>query len=208
MRERNPDDKKRRLLDAALTEFARSGLAGTRIDTIASRAACSAGLVYTYFGSKEALFDAVLADISERTVAEVALDPADLPGYARRLHEAGVEHPDVQRFATWYQLERTGGRSTATDEAMSSKIEAIRRAQEHADTPPAPDAAPATLDPALDPAALALAVQALARMWFTEPEAVTAVVDPEHDEAYRSRAVEAAAAALVAGARIEASGAR
>jgi AcrR family transcriptional regulator len=47
MTTRNPDDKKQRLLDAALVEFAAHGIAATRTDAIAARAGCSSGSIYT-----------------------------------------------------------------------------------------------------------------------------------------------------------------
>lgn len=188
MRERNPESKKRRLLEAALAEFARRGLAATRIEDIAARAQCSSGLVYTYFGSKEALFDAVLGVITERAIAEVPMDAADLAGYARRLHETGAAHEDVRRFVAWYQLEQPGGRVPEADAAMTSKIDAIRAAQRVG-----------AVRGDLDAPVIALAVQALARMWITEPEAVTATVDPRRDEGVRADAVHDVVTALLDG---------
>lgn len=48
------------ILDAARAEFAESGLGGGRIDAIADRAGCNKAMIYHYFGSKDALFAAVL----------------------------------------------------------------------------------------------------------------------------------------------------
>jgi AcrR family transcriptional regulator len=59
---RNAEATKRRILDAALEEFAKFGLGGARVDTIADRAAANKGLIYAYFGSKENLFTAVLEE--------------------------------------------------------------------------------------------------------------------------------------------------
>jgi AcrR family transcriptional regulator len=47
---------------AAKREFARLGLGGARIDTIAERAKANKRMIYHYFDSKEALFTAVLED--------------------------------------------------------------------------------------------------------------------------------------------------
>ncbi|AHG71986.1 TetR/AcrR family transcriptional regulator [Burkholderia pseudomallei] len=49
------------ILDAALAEFSASGFAGARIDDIAARAGMSKGGVYTHFGSKDEIFEALLA---------------------------------------------------------------------------------------------------------------------------------------------------
>jgi AcrR family transcriptional regulator len=52
---------KERLLEAATAEFAAHGIAGARVDRIAAAARANKQLIYAYFGSKEQLFDAVLA---------------------------------------------------------------------------------------------------------------------------------------------------
>ncbi|KVK91062.1 TetR/AcrR family transcriptional regulator [Burkholderia sp. MSMB1498] len=48
------------ILDAALAEFSASGFVGARIDDIAARAGMSKGGVYTHFGSKDEIFEALL----------------------------------------------------------------------------------------------------------------------------------------------------
>lgn len=52
--------RRRQLLDAAARVFARNGYAGTRIEDIASEGNASKGLIYHYFGSKEAVFVALV----------------------------------------------------------------------------------------------------------------------------------------------------
>ena len=47
MAARDPEDKRRRLIAAGLEEFSERGLAGARLDRIAKRAECSAGLLYS-----------------------------------------------------------------------------------------------------------------------------------------------------------------
>ena len=188
MRVRDPDSKKRQLVEAALAEFAAHGLAGGRIDAIAKRAGCSAGLVYTYFGSKEGLFDAVLADIAAATVATIPITGDDLPGYAERLHDANQAHPDAVRFITWYQLERdpTGDAPATADDTVRHKVEVIREAQENGlvrDDIPAP--------------ALLLTIQAIARMWVTEPRSLLTAVDPTSNEEFRRDSVRLAVTALI-----------
>ena len=49
-----------RILAAATTEFAAKGLLGARVDAIAERSGANKRMIYHYFGSKEALFTAVL----------------------------------------------------------------------------------------------------------------------------------------------------
>ncbi len=74
-RPRRPAETRERILAAATEEFAARGLAGARVDAIATRARANKRMLYHYFGNKDALFTAVLerayADIRAR---EGALD--------------------------------------------------------------------------------------------------------------------------------------
>ncbi len=62
MRRRRPDATRRRILDAATSEFAAKGLAGSRVNEIARRARINKRMLYHYFGDKEALWLAVLEE--------------------------------------------------------------------------------------------------------------------------------------------------
>ncbi|WP_348641103.1 TetR family transcriptional regulator [Martelella sp. HB161492] len=53
-------DTRRRLLDAALHEFARFGFDGARLERIAAEAGCAKRMLYYYFGNKEHVYLAVL----------------------------------------------------------------------------------------------------------------------------------------------------
>ncbi|TPW28940.1 TetR/AcrR family transcriptional regulator [Martelella alba] len=53
-------DKRQRLLDAALHEFARFGFDGGRLERIAAEAGCAKRMLYYYFGNKEDVYLAVL----------------------------------------------------------------------------------------------------------------------------------------------------
>jgi AcrR family transcriptional regulator len=97
---------RRRILDAATEEFARYGIAGARVDRIAGEAGSNKARIYAYYGSKEALFDAVLADNVTSIVDAAHLDGADLPGYAVALYDAYLANPHWLRLATWTRLER------------------------------------------------------------------------------------------------------
>jgi AcrR family transcriptional regulator len=122
---------RRRLLDAAAQEFAAYGIAGARVDRIAVAAKSNKAQIYHYFGSKDALFDAVFHELVVRTVREVPIDPADLPGYAARLFDGYEDHPQVQRLATWYRLERAETDSPLEIVVASNhaKVDAIASAQ-------------------------------------------------------------------------------
>ncbi|HEX4702671.1 MAG TPA: TetR family transcriptional regulator [Pseudonocardiaceae bacterium] len=162
---RDPEAKRQQLLAAGLSEFAAYGIAGARIDRIAKLAGCSAGLVYSYFGSKDELFEAVFEDIIARTLAEIPITPDDLPGYAGRLFDSYERHPEMIRMITWYQLERagTGAAIPAVLAATRAKTEAIRGAQ-HA----------GTVSTRFDAEQVLAMVLNMSVMWLTQlPEAVS-----------------------------------
>lgn len=62
----------RRILDAALAEFGEKGFSESSIVSITGRAKVALGTFYTYFDSKEALFAALVADMSARVREAVA----------------------------------------------------------------------------------------------------------------------------------------
>ncbi|MEO7786811.1 MAG: TetR/AcrR family transcriptional regulator [Sphingomicrobium sp.] len=62
----------RRILDAALGEFGTRGFADSSIASITQRAEVALGTFYTYFDSKEALFAALVRDMSEQVRLAVA----------------------------------------------------------------------------------------------------------------------------------------
>lgn len=130
--DRDSEATKRRLIDAATQEFAARGIAGARVDRIATAARSNKAQIYHYFGSKEALFDAAFADMASSTVDEVPIDASDLPGYAGRLFDSYQRRPWVQRLVTWYLLERGDSDQepmSAVVESNRAKVAAIEKAQ-------------------------------------------------------------------------------
>src|SRR5690349_17933351 len=103
---RDAEATKKRLLEAAATEFAERGIAGARVDRIAAAATANKALIYSYFGSKEELFDAVFNALVVDTVQDVPIDADDLPGYAGRLFDRSLAQPAAVRLALWHSLER------------------------------------------------------------------------------------------------------
>lgn len=113
-RTRDPSATKARLLKAATEEFAAHGISGARIDRIEAAAKANRALIYSYFGNKDGLFDAVMDAAVARVLGEVPFTPEDLPGYAGRLFDFLVANPHQLRLATWHRLERAGaGHETA-----------------------------------------------------------------------------------------------
>lgn len=95
-----------RILEAACEEFASRGLAGARVERIATAAGSNVRMIYAYFGSKDALFDAAFEHLVQAMNAEVPPDGADLPGWAARLVEFHERDPRALRVSLWAQLER------------------------------------------------------------------------------------------------------
>lgn len=122
---------RQRLLEAAAAEFSEKGIAGARVDRIAAAAGCNKALIYSYFGSKEQLFDAVFEAHVAEVARETPIDAADLPAYAGRLFDGFQARPQVLRLATWYELEH--GPTVAIPEPVARsnqhKAAAIAKAQ-------------------------------------------------------------------------------
>ncbi|MEU4829104.1 TetR family transcriptional regulator [Streptosporangium sp. NPDC023615] len=159
---------RRRLLDAATAEFAAHGIAGARVDRIAADARANKAQLYAYFTSKDGLFDAVFGEHIDMIVNTVPLDGGDLPGYAVRLYDAYLEHPELVRLATWARLERTptGALFTPAEPPATA---------EHASTAEHPDARKLRaiadaqdsghIDPSLAPADVLSIVTAMSMTW-------------------------------------------
>jgi AcrR family transcriptional regulator len=120
---------KKRLLAAAYEEFAQFGLAGARVDRIAEAAQANKRLIYVHFGNKSDLFDLVVANSLADLAEAVPFTAEDLPGYAGRLFDYLLEHPQVLRLTGWSQLERPEA-SPAQVDAYRPKIAAIAGAQQ------------------------------------------------------------------------------
>jgi AcrR family transcriptional regulator len=73
----------RKLLDAAAKEFADLGFHAASISGITRRAGTALGSFYTYFDSKEAIFSALVKDMSESVAREAAAGMTDASGIAR-----------------------------------------------------------------------------------------------------------------------------
>ena len=120
-----------RILDAAIAEFSRYGIAGARVDRVAAAAGANKSLIYQYIGNKDHLFDAVFETIVVRTIDEVPIDGSDLAGYAARLFDAHITRPEPMRIGRWDELERDGAglRSPAVLQAMTAKTKVVAAAQ-------------------------------------------------------------------------------
>ncbi|MBG6246717.1 TetR family transcriptional regulator [Candidatus Symbiopectobacterium sp. 'North America'] len=98
---------KRKILDAAMTEFARFGPDGTTQERIAKLAGVNKERVYNYFGDKRTLFSAVLC--SELAKVALALPITsfaveDIGDYAGRAYDYHLDNPELSRLLRWEGL--------------------------------------------------------------------------------------------------------
>ena len=127
---RNVELTKQRILEAATEEFSEHGYSGARVDRIAASAAANKALIYSYFGNKEKLFEAVLQEIMTQVVRDVRMDAFDLPGYLERRLEWQFHNPTLARIATWAELDPESLPTLLTGhEARARKLSAISEAQ-------------------------------------------------------------------------------
>ena len=149
---RDAVETQRRILAAALQEFSAKGIAGARVDAIAERAGVNKRMLYYYFGSKEGLFRAVLAErLAERAASP---PPTRLADRLANRPAAGPTARDFLRLHMWEALQHDSRRPIESEElrlqSSQDRVEAIRAEQEAGG-----------IDPTLDPAQLALAELAL-----------------------------------------------
>jgi AcrR family transcriptional regulator len=120
----------RRILDAAAEEFSERGIAGARIERVLAAAHTNKAQLYGYFGSKEGLFDAVIADRVGWSTRAVPFDAADLAGWAVSVYDQVLHQPDLVRLITWIRLERRpAGLWFDNPEDYKTKLAAIAKAQ-------------------------------------------------------------------------------
>src|SRR5881296_4290568 len=100
-----PEESRAAILQAAIREFAREGVAGARTDAIARAARVNKALLYYYFKDKEALYGAVLDEVFGGLTATVMnVLSRDLPPRKKILAYAGAHfdyvasHPSYPRI--------------------------------------------------------------------------------------------------------------
>jgi AcrR family transcriptional regulator len=167
----------RRILDAAAEEFAERGIAGARIDRVIVAARTNKAQLYGYFGSKDGLFDAVIADRAASLLSAVPFDANDLPGWAVGIYDENLRHPGLVRLIAWLRLERrpVGRLSDASDD--KPKLAAIAGAQAAGRVRPG------------DPVDLFALVLAMACTWSPASSFYAATADEPAGEHERRRAL-------------------
>ncbi len=135
-RHRDPERTRQEILDVALSEFARNGYSGARVDEIAARTRTTKRMLYYYFTNKEQLYIAVLerayatARDAERQQDVDHLDPVPA---IRTLAELTFDHHEShQDFISLVAIENIHrgefiAKSPAIAELNSPAVDLIAR---------------------------------------------------------------------------------
>ncbi|WP_101949894.1 TetR family transcriptional regulator [Mycobacterium sp. 3519A] len=120
-----------RILAAAKAEFTQYGFAGARLNRIASNARASKERLYSYFTSKEHLFEAVVAQWIEDAPYRVPLTAEDVAGYVEALFDNFVADPRGARLQRWIELEAPSALSDdhPLRRLFRAKLAEVRRGQ-------------------------------------------------------------------------------
>ena len=149
------DRRRRQILDAAVACFDRRGLHATTTDEIVAEAGLSAGAIYRYFDSKDAIIEAVAAErhAHERSLLADALagnDPrASLRSFLER-YFVWLGDPEEQRrrrvnvyvWAEALHNPRLAGVVTSGLAPLDQSVRAVRAAVRSGAFPPGLDAEP------------------------------------------------------------------
>ncbi len=128
---RDPERTRAAIFAAALQEFAALGRAGARVAAIAAAAGVNKRMIYHYFGSKDGLHAALLAERPAWVASGVYRQEDTLGSQLASAYTEALAAPDWMRLAAWEAL--TGGTtSTAADRsAWSDALAAIERARQN-----------------------------------------------------------------------------
>ncbi|GAA2402181.1 TetR/AcrR family transcriptional regulator [Nonomuraea africana] len=165
-KQRDAERTKQRIVDAAVEEFAAKGFAGARVSAIANRAGVNKQLISYYFGGKEGLYRELTSQwqSTESGFADPSLSLAELVGgYVR----ANAANPAFGKLLVWEGL-RDGEPTPEFVDDMRRNIEGLRERQRKGELPAS-----------LDPAAMLVALFAIAAAGVAFPQIVRAVFDEE-----------------------------
>jgi TetR/AcrR family transcriptional regulator, fatty acid metabolism regulator protein len=121
-------ERRRQILRAAISVFARSGYHKSRVSDVATEAGVAYGLVYHYFGSKEELLDAVF----RRTWTNLleAVEEVERSGVGAREQIAGVAKLVLGAWETDPDLVRVLVREVARSPQLGREVDEIAHAFE------------------------------------------------------------------------------
>jgi len=100
-------ERRTAVLAAAITEFARSGYAGTSTDAIATRAGISQPYLFRLFGTKKDLFIATYGLVSDRIIAAMTRSTTGLHG-EEALQAMGIAYSELLQDPELLQVQLHG----------------------------------------------------------------------------------------------------
>ena len=92
MARRRSDDKKRRILQAAVKVFARKGYFAAKVSEVAREAQVADGTIYLYFKNKEHLLTSLFDEVMSEYVSRAKRDVAAVEGAPARLRLLAQHH--------------------------------------------------------------------------------------------------------------------
>lgn len=102
------------VLSAAVTEFAKSGYAGTSTDAIATRAGISQPYLFRLFGTKKDLFIATYGEVGGRIVRELSRAAKGLEG-EEAMHAMGEKYLELLQDPELLQVQMHGFAAASGD---------------------------------------------------------------------------------------------
>jgi AcrR family transcriptional regulator len=135
-------ERRQKLIDVAVSEFAAKGYNATNINDIVKKAGISIGAMYSYFASKEDLFLAIVNkayDLLEKALGDVAAENTELygllEGMLRASREYAEKYPELNQVyldLSTQGLSQMAGRLSNKIESISSSfyIELLKKAKE------------------------------------------------------------------------------
>lgn len=125
-RSRDPENTRRRILNAAAKEFSTKGFHGTTISGVARRAAVSKQLISHHFGTKEALFQTVHEERYRASTPVSEILPDDPRHLISARYRKRANDVDYTRFLAWEAV-------SASNRTIPGERARSRSAQEYGD---------------------------------------------------------------------------
>ncbi|WP_165609602.1 TetR family transcriptional regulator [Mycobacteroides saopaulense] len=172
---------------AAKAEFTEYGFAGARLNRIATSANASKERLYSYFESKEQLFEAVVTQWINDAPYKVPFSAEDVPGYVAGLFDNIIADPQGARLQRWIELEAPDGMfdNHVLRRIFRAKLDEIGRGQRSG-----------LIDPMWDPMSLLMMLIDIAYSMAASGFGIDRIVgEPLRDEMLADRRAAAAEAA-------------
>lgn len=113
------EERRVSVLKAAISEFARSGYAGTSTEAIASRAGISQPYLFRLFGTKKDLFIATFNQVGDRIVRELSEAGRGYVG-DEAMHRMGEAYLELMRDPELLQLQLHGFAAASGDRDIAA----------------------------------------------------------------------------------------